>query len=468
MMAARELLIDLERTDLDALPPPPAGTKLPAAAAASSSTSSSGGTFDAKHRTVLLTQVDELRDSLLAEQEAAERLRRENDGLSNDVRSLASQLKQERAASNAVLKNPHPSLAVPGATAEAQGGELTLASAASQILLLRREVKFLQKQWNQARVDQSSATTREQMQLLRDEADEARKSAAAAEEATAAHAAKSRIALRELRAARGQVRAQQQRMVRRSNAQKEVSTLKEQLTKVHESFAAQQQTLKQLQLRERLRRQQDDDDDGYGGEASIDAAAATAEAAAAGLGLLVLANEVQALERAWMNEKSGAAELVAIKANMSFRVAQVEDDNAGLQAEVTKLRGRVAALQEEKSVMMGNLNALNSDLAEQPAELQRMNSMAAAGKMSDLAAPPPPPPPPPQPKVNPAAAVKAAAGAGKAAAGAGAHAAAAGAAGAAAAGKAAASFGGSAFKGIKSNAPKLPFGKKKAAEAPAP
>ena len=40
---------------------------------------------------------------------------------------------------------------------------LTLASAASQILLLRREVKFLQKQWNTARRDQESVSAREQV-----------------------------------------------------------------------------------------------------------------------------------------------------------------------------------------------------------------------------------------------------------------------------------------------------------------
>ena len=41
---------------------------------------------------------------------------------------------------------------------------------------------------------------------------------------------------------------------------------------------------------------------------------------------MLLANELTLLERAWMAERDAAAELVAIKANMSFRVAQVEDD----------------------------------------------------------------------------------------------------------------------------------------------
>ena len=208
MLVARELLIDLERTDVNV--PLPANSSaaaasrnLPAACppgASGDASSSGGGGFDAKHREVLLVQVDELRERLLAEQQASEALRQENERLAHDLRSLASQLKQERAASNAVLTAqavPDPrSSAMPDGAAPT--GELTLASAASQILLLRREVKFLQKQWNQARVDQKSATTREQIQELRDEAAEARRVAAAAEESSASISAKARIAMREL------------------------------------------------------------------------------------------------------------------------------------------------------------------------------------------------------------------------------------------------------------------------------
>ena len=275
-------------------------------------------------------------------------------------------------------------------------GELTLASAASQILLLRREVKFLQKQWNTARVDQNQAMTREQMQKLRDEAAEASGREAAAREATTLHAAKVRTALRELKAARALVKAQQQRIARRSAAQLEVQSLKEQLSKAHEASVAQQQTLKQLQLRERLRKQRDDEyDEDDPTEDVVDARVVEAEAAHMGLGLLVLANELSTLERAWANEKGAAAELIAIKANMSFRVAQVEDDNAGLQAEVGRLRDKVAALQEEKVVMMGSLNALNSDLADRPEDEQHeasrhaYNAAAAAVPEQQPAGPPP-------------------------------------------------------------------------------
>ena len=336
LLAARELLIDIERTDLESLT---AGQlKGPQATPAADGGGTSGG-LDRKHKHVLLQQVDELRDGLLSEQQACEVLRQENEQLARDVRSLASQLKQERAASNAVLTRHQAGggaaeSSAGASVAEGSSGEpgLTLASAASQILLLRREVKFLQKRWNSARVDQDAATTREQMQQLREEAEEARKKAAGAEAATASIAAKSRVLVRELKAARAQVRAQQARMVRRSNAQREVASLKEQLAKAHDAFVAQQQTLKQLQLRERLRRATADDGDGEdGGEAGggaggvgeYDGAKLEAEVAHAGLGLLVLSQELTTLERAWMAEKGAAAELVAIKANMSFQVAQV-------------------------------------------------------------------------------------------------------------------------------------------------
>lgn len=305
MVAARELLIDLERTHIEAASSlVTAASALPSKAVHMVPANSS----DARHREVLLAQVDELRAGLVSEQRTCEALRAENEQLTSDVRSLASQLKQERAASNAVLTaTGRESTAVPDSAGGT--GELTLASAASQILLLRREVKFLQKQWNHARVDQHQATTREQMQQLRDEATEAIQKAAAAEEVSALQAAKVRMAVRELKAARAMVTAQQQRMQRRSLAQKEVISLKEQLGKAHDAFVAQQQTLKQLQLRERLRRQRDDDDDADDvSESRVDAAVAEAEAAHMGLGLMVLANELSGVERAWKGEKDSSAE----------------------------------------------------------------------------------------------------------------------------------------------------------------
>ena len=149
LLAARELLIDLERTDLESVIGVDGGDRLvqgspaafqPAAAGAS-------GTLAPEHKKVLLQQVDQLRESLLAEQQECARLHAENAQLSKDVRSLAAQLKQERAASSALLTEHASNSREEGGTGEGgEHGGLTLANAASQILLLRREVKFLQKQ----------------------------------------------------------------------------------------------------------------------------------------------------------------------------------------------------------------------------------------------------------------------------------------------------------------------------------
>ena len=399
LLAARELLIDLERTDLNSVidivrnstpgtesspskaPPPPPPPPAPSGAS----------NIPDGHKDLLLKQVDEYRESLQAEQQACEELREENSRLATDLRSLAAMLKQERAASNAVLQANHAYAEDSASMSAPDTSGLSLASAASQILLLRREVKFLQKRWNSARVDQDAASTREQMQQLRDETAEAKKAAAAAEEAASSSAARSRLLLRELKAARAQVRAQHERMIKRSQAQKEVAVLKEQLSKAREDFVTQQQTLKQLQLRERLRRpvgDDDDDDEGEsglgGGGGGFDTSALEEEVAHSGLGLLLLSSEITLLERAWMQERGAAAELVAIKSNMSFRIAQVEDDNNDLQAEVGRLKKRVAALQEEKEVMQTSLNALNVDLAERPEEQQQQAADQFAAATSEM------------------------------------------------------------------------------------
>ena len=408
LLAARELLIDLERTDLESVlatgdvPPNGSPARVPVPMPMFTKPSAEGGEGD-EHKLIILQQVDQLRESLLASQQTCEQLSDENSQLSRDLRSLASQLKLERATSNALVKaggDTDELGAKVGENGDTSG--LTLASAASQILLLRREVKFLQRQWNSARVDQSSATTREQMQQLRDEAAEAKRAATAADAATSSAEAKCRLLLRELKAARAQARTQYARMLKRSAAQREVGSLKEQLGKANDAFTAQQQQLKQLKLRERLRRAADeeprraaDDDDEAerGGYAvGLDAMKVEAEAAHAGLGLMILGNELTLLERAWMAERDAAAELVAIKANMSFQVAQVGDDNSTLQAEVTRLKARLAALQEEKELMQGSLNALNNDLAGASVQQQEAAAAASAAAVNELAKPPPPPP----------------------------------------------------------------------------
>ena len=124
------------------------------------------------------------------------------------------------------------------------------------------------------------------------------------------------------------------------------------------------------------------------------------------LGLLLLAHELTALERAWMAEKGAAAELIAIKANMSFRIVGVEDENNDLRREVEKLRARINALQEEKAMMQTNLNAMNLDLLAQPEEAQQAAAHAASEASIEAARPPPPPPPPPPEKKSAADIVK--------------------------------------------------------------
>ena len=138
---------------------------------------------------MLLSQLDRLRGALDEERAAADALRGENERLSTDLRALAQQLKQERAASNAVLAvrvghDGGGEAAAAGGGAEkkappppdAAGGVngLTLASAASQILMLRREVKWLQKQLTAAKRDTKSSESREQMEGLHEAAREAR------------------------------------------------------------------------------------------------------------------------------------------------------------------------------------------------------------------------------------------------------------------------------------------------------
>ena len=50
-----------------------------------------------------------------------------------------------------------------------------------------------------------------------------------------------------------------------------------------------------------------------------------------------------------MAEKGAAAELIAIKANMAWEIASVNDQNHQLTSEVTRLKERVSELHEEKA-----------------------------------------------------------------------------------------------------------------------
>ncbi|KAL1498884.1 hypothetical protein AB1Y20_013408 [Prymnesium parvum] len=396
--AARDLLTDLEQTDIETLAPltpatPPYGPREP----------SDGSVHDAE----LAGQLTRLAENLRIERETCEELRAENARLTHDIRSIATQMKQERAASNAVLAVQVGGGAAGGLAcvdeAHKYGTEeggvdtngLTLASAASQILLLRREVKFLQKQWNSARRDGDSVSHREHLQQLQEAVEESRKAAAEAKAQASGAAARNRLLLRELQMARGQLKAQQARMTKRSHAQAELVSMQAQLQRARDVQMQQQHQIKQLQLRERLRSME------RGGKTDAAIVAAADEelhrGAAAEIGLLLMCKELSTVERYWQQDKAAAAELIAIKSDMTIRVAQAEDEKLGLQVEVSRMRQRIAQLQEEKEVMASSLNSLNNDLAGQSEEVQHAAAQHAAAAGSAPPPPPLPPPPPPPP-----------------------------------------------------------------------
>ena len=187
--------------------------------------------------------------SLETEQRSCRQLRTENEKLAGDMRTLAQQLKQERAASNAVLAVRVGSSEAAADRSESKQGDgagevgangLTLASAASQILMLRREVKWLQKQWQSARRDQDGTANREQLESLQQSLEEEKARATAALEQAAAAAAQKRLLLRQLAQQRAQWQAQQARMARRSAAQAEAA-LRVQLEQTHEALLTEQQ-----------------------------------------------------------------------------------------------------------------------------------------------------------------------------------------------------------------------------------
>ena len=336
--AARELLIDLERHELTlddqqaAEPLPSSGSPIEAAVAASSSHSSSDVQRASEHRELLLGQLDRLKESVAQEQTSNRMLRSEKSKLSGDMRTLAQQLKQERAASNAVLAvrmgTEPPTDGSGAAKAEAAHGEhgtgdrgtggLTLASAASQILMLRREVKWLQKQWQSARRDQDGSANRDQLDSLQQALEAARSEASAADAAAVAGAAQKRLLMRQLGSSRAQwvqqqnpaptlapsptsspnpnpnpklkpkrkpgpsmIRwaQQQKRLARRSAAQTEAASLRAQLQAAHEALAAEQQQRKMAmeQLREiREMRTAEGQKDGARAAAAADAASRAA------------------------------------------------------------------------------------------------------------------------------------------------------------------------------------------------
>ena len=424
LSSARELLIDLERHQLDAesgsLPPSPAIAALsPAAQRRLSSDADDASLLTpprspttrlrqaTEHKEVLLSQLDRLRGALDEERAAADALRGENERLSTDLRALAQQLKQERAASNAVLAvrvghDGGGEAAAAGGGAEkkappppdAAGGVngLTLASAASQILMLRREVKWLQKQLTAAKRDTKSSESREQMEGLHEAAREARAAADAAQERATTSEAQKRLLMRDLGRAKAQLAAQAARTQKRSAAQVEALSLRQQLQR------AQQQLLAFENGAGGGGGGGAAGPSGGGGGDPRDAALTTAR-----VGLLLLRAELGTAEtvaaeqaRRRAHESDGlnevrplapsnrlatprtahhtryALQVLAAKSALSVRLAEAEEDRSRLTRELTNLRERVALMQEA----------------------QGGGAMRAAAPAPSGAPPPPPPPPP--------------------------------------------------------------------------
>jgi len=339
--------------------------------------------------------------SLETEQSSSRHLRSENEKLAGDMRTLAQQLKQERAASNAVLAVRVGNSETAAESKHGDGaGEmgangLTLASAASQILMLRREVKWLQKQWQTAKRDQDGTANREQLDSLQQALEEEKAKASAAAEAAAAAVAQRRLLLRQLGQQRAQWQAQQARMGRRSAAQAEAAALRVQLEQTHEALLTEQQQRRALQQRSAGRgRSAGGGSDGGGafgggGGGADDDGRAASGSGGRGVSALddeaifaqrLLTRELISLERGAEQSASSYAALVGAKSEMALRLAQADEDRAGLTLELSNLKERFAALSEDRDSMAARAGSLGPPPPGPPPPSQ------------------PPPPPPPEQK----------------------------------------------------------------------
>jgi hypothetical protein len=314
-----------------------------------------------------------------AESGASAPLQEENERLASELRALAAQLKQERAARRAAARPartdssgdlaaalPGRQEGAPSGDAAAAGG-LTLANAASQILMLRREVKFLQKQWQSARRDADGSARRDELASLREAAERETARADAATERAAAAEARLRLLVRELGAARARMGAQQARMARRSAAQTEAASLRSRLGRAEAALHVAQAEARRQAMRAELR-------GAAGGEGG---GAAGLEAAACVICLLGEIAEMEADTEAhvsaaaagvrgggWAAGGGGGAEGRPLSpGSMAHQLAAAEDERARMAAEAGELRRRLAEAQ--------------------------------SGNHAHAAPPPPPPPPPP-------------------------------------------------------------------------
>lgn len=257
--SARQLLLSLQRYDLnggtEGLPSP--GLQRYDLNGGTSTASLPGASGDLPGPGAVSLEQLGVRTQLAAETAGVEQLaaeaadlRGENARLATDLRSLAAQLKQERANGGATRKAGRPVQRTDsggdivsgreGASDEAGSSGLTLANAASQILMLRREVKFLQKQWQSARRDADGAARRDEVAELRDAAEREARRADEALARVSSTEARQRLLVRELGAMKAKLAAQQARILKRSAAQLEAASLRTQLDRASEALSAAQ------------------------------------------------------------------------------------------------------------------------------------------------------------------------------------------------------------------------------------
>ncbi len=391
------------------------------------------------------SELDELLLSLATEKASSAMLREENDSLRHEVRKLSAELERSRSGVNAALMNgivghnrrpsdgaasgyhsrqpsegpPPPRRSTAASSSRAVDSDasgtsavdasgLTLAGAASQILMLRREVKYLQKQWNAARRDQDGSARRDEMIVLREQsAEQARRADEAVQRALVAEA-QQRLLVRELGAMRAKHAAQAARIAKRSHAQSEVSSLRAQLHRASTDLMESQRELKARALREDMREQQRLEREverrggghhrrnaslGGGGDAPSAALALADMQRAEAVRLLLLGGEVGALEttldsvraerddferRCTRREAADGSELESLPPEWQDRIAMAENDRVRMVSELAELKMTAETLKQEKE-------ALLVALREAPAPPQRKGSeLADEGKSSKL------------------------------------------------------------------------------------
>jgi len=246
--------------------------------------------------------------------------------------------------------------------------------------MLRREVKYLHKQWHAARRDPSSRAVADEIDSLRAQIAACETREVEARRTEERSGARFRVVVRELGSARAQLSAQQARIARRSRAQTEVAELKAQLSRSAEELVRAKQRIRALELRGDLRGDCAEVAPGSAagggrGRGGDGGGAERGRRASDALALLLLTAELQAAE-------SDAAEIGESQRELSARLSASE---GGAQ--------RLAQAEQDVATMAAELADARHALASAQEECRRLTAKMAAP-------PPPPPPPPPREKPN--------------------------------------------------------------------